>query len=84
MKLKRLRGIFGGLIIIYLIEPAIRFCIEKSNQKNGNIFTVLLGSVFIVDLGLRPFLGSNFTGYSWENICSDFTDITVDSCMVKC
>ena len=52
----------GGLIIIYLIEPAIRFCIEKSNQKAVNIFTVLLGVIFIVDLGLRPFLGSNFIG----------------------
>ncbi|EFU75554.1 PF06541 domain protein [Lachnoanaerobaculum saburreum F0468] len=52
----------GGLIIIYLIEPAIRFCIEKSNQKALNIFTVLLGIIFTVDLGLRPFLGSNFIG----------------------
>ena len=44
------------------IISVIRFCIEKSNQKNVNIFTVILGIIFIVDLGLRPFLGSNFIG----------------------
>ena len=52
----------GGLIIIYIIEPAIYFCIQKVNERFINIFTIVLATLFTIDLLLRPILGSNFIG----------------------
>ena len=52
----------GGLIIIYIIEPAVYFCIQKLNERAVNIFTIILAIIFTIDLLLRPFLGSNFIG----------------------
>ena len=52
----------GGLIIIYIIEPAVYFCIQKLNERAVNIFTIILAIIFTIDLLLRPFLGSNFLG----------------------
>ena len=52
----------GGLIIIYIIEPAIYFCIQKVNERFINIFTIVLATLFTIDLLLRMILGSNFIG----------------------
>ena len=60
----------GGLIIIYIIEPAVYCCIQKLNERAVNIFTIILAIIFTIDLLLRPFLGSNFiTRQSPANKC---------------
>jgi len=48
---------------LYIVgEYSILTAGQSAIIKNVNIFTVILGIMFIVDLGLRPFLGSNFIG----------------------
>lgn len=52
----------GGVIILYIMEPAFKAVVNRVNIKIINITAFIIAIVFFTDLLLRPFLGSNFLG----------------------
>ena len=51
-----------ALMAIYVVQPILKKVISNKNQKILNITTIILTTLFCIDLIARIWLGSNYVG----------------------